>query len=263
KFDIHFVPANSQIRCLAHVVNLIVQKILASLGDAEDPDVIDYYLLNKDTPFHYDADNDPDIHQLEQEVFSDKIDGPAEEDEIILLTGLASKFKNMHPLQKLRTITTKICSSPQRRKRFRATAEEVFTDTLAPSGRKLASLLVVRDAIDRWVFARPELRPLSLDNDAWDLLSAIGDLLKMFTQVTEQMSRSRTPTLPWVLPMYEGMLKHLREAQFEARFPSLRNAAAAGLEKLEQYYSKACDSQLNIVATLLHPSLGIQWFRKI
>ncbi|KAJ6484240.1 ribonuclease H-like domain-containing protein, partial [Mycena sanguinolenta] len=274
-----FVPANSQIRCLAHVVNLVVQKILAALGDAEDPDVTDYYLSNKDAPFHYEAEDDPDLHEMDQEVFSDKIDGPAEEDE-------------------LRTITTKICSSPQRCKRFRTTSEGVFSDKLAPSGRKLASLSVVRDvrhrwnytaamikrarllqevklqytlaftylarqAIDRWVFERPELRALSLDDDAWKLLAALGDLLEIFTQVTEQMSRSRTPTLPWVLPMYEGMLKHLRSAQYDALLPSLRSAAVEGLQKLEEYYSKACDSQLNIVATLLHPSLGIQWFRKI
>ncbi|KAJ7865201.1 hypothetical protein B0H13DRAFT_1455339, partial [Mycena leptocephala] len=38
-FDIQFVPANSQIRCLAHVVNLVVQKILAALGDVVDPDI--------------------------------------------------------------------------------------------------------------------------------------------------------------------------------------------------------------------------------
>ncbi|KAF7351928.1 HATC-domain-containing protein [Mycena venus] len=77
------------------------------------------------------------------------------------------------------------------------------------------------------------------------------------------MSRSGTPTLPWVLPMYEGMLKHLRSAQDNAKFSCLRTAAAAGLTKLENYYSKACDYQLDIIATLLHPSLGITWFRKI
>ncbi|KAJ7865199.1 hypothetical protein B0H13DRAFT_1448789, partial [Mycena leptocephala] len=63
------------------------------------------------------------------------------------------------------------------------------------------------------------------------------------------MSRSHTPTLPWVLPMYEGMLKHLQSAQVNAKFSCLRTAAAAGHEKLQTYYSKACDCQLNIIAT--------------
>ncbi|KAJ6558728.1 hypothetical protein B0H10DRAFT_1650243, partial [Mycena sp. CBHHK59/15] len=43
KFDLQFIPDNSQIRCLAHVVNLIVQKILATLDEASDPDVQDDY----------------------------------------------------------------------------------------------------------------------------------------------------------------------------------------------------------------------------
>ncbi|KAJ6613220.1 hypothetical protein B0H10DRAFT_1628930, partial [Mycena sp. CBHHK59/15] len=43
KFDLQFVPDNSQIRCLAHVVNLVVQKILATLDEVSDPDVQDDY----------------------------------------------------------------------------------------------------------------------------------------------------------------------------------------------------------------------------
>ncbi|KAJ7759812.1 hypothetical protein DFH07DRAFT_682224, partial [Mycena maculata] len=71
----------------------------------------------------------------------------------------------------------------------------------------------------------------------------------MFTKVTKQMSHSSTPTLPWVLPMYKGMCKHLQASEGNAKFGCLRMAAAAGLEKLEFYYSKASDSQLNIIAT--------------
>lgn len=73
---------------------------------------------------------------------------------------------------------------------------------------------------------------------------------QVFTQVTLQMSRSSTPTLPWVLPMYEMMLKHLRKCKDdETSLISLRNAADAGLEKLETYYVKARGCQLNVIAT--------------
>jgi hypothetical protein len=92
KFDLQFVPANSQIRCLAHVVNLVVQKILAALGNVVDPDVTDDYLPNKDVPFHYNPDNDPALDELEREVFDDKADSGADEDEVILLNGLASTW---------------------------------------------------------------------------------------------------------------------------------------------------------------------------
>ncbi|KAF7371462.1 HATC-domain-containing protein [Mycena venus] len=66
------------------------------------------------------------------------------------------------------------------------------------------------------------------------------------TQITLQMSKSNTPTLPWVLPI---SFNHV--------------AASAGLEKLETYYAKACACHFNIIATVLHPSLGLSWFRKL
>ncbi|KAJ7933498.1 hypothetical protein B0H13DRAFT_1502257, partial [Mycena leptocephala] len=58
KFDIQFVPENSQIRRLAHVVNLVVQKLLAALGEAQDPAVEDTYRATKDLLFHYNPDDD-------------------------------------------------------------------------------------------------------------------------------------------------------------------------------------------------------------
>lgn len=64
--------------CLAHVINLVVQAILAGLNEADpmydDPidelrndDQNNYYLQNKDTPIHYDASSDPAQAELEAE----------------------------------------------------------------------------------------------------------------------------------------------------------------------------------------------------
>ncbi|KAJ7805465.1 hypothetical protein B0H14DRAFT_3153436, partial [Mycena olivaceomarginata] len=182
-----------------------------------------------------------------------------------------------------RTTATEICSSPQRRKRFRDTAARVDKNKLAPSGRKLASLMVVHDvrhrwnythavvecalllksAINNWVVKREELVSLNLNTTEWELLEKLGNLLEMFTNVTKQMSHSSTPTRPWVLPLYIGMRAHLRSSRDDSTLPdSLRSAATAALEKLEVYFSNACDSQLNIISTLLHPSFGIKFFRK-
>ncbi|KAJ7437005.1 hypothetical protein FB451DRAFT_1193532 [Mycena latifolia] len=78
------------------------------------------------------------------------------------------------------------------------------------------------------------------------------------------MSRSSTRALPWVLPMYEMMLKHLRKSEADTKLSgSLRQAATAGLKKLETYYAKARGCQFNVIATLLHPSLGMTWFRRL
>ncbi|KAJ7696635.1 hypothetical protein B0H14DRAFT_3040384 [Mycena olivaceomarginata] len=171
KFDIQFIPANSQIRCLAHVVNLVVQKILAALDYVEDPEITDDYLPSKDLPFHYDPDNDPDLDKLEREDFTKDDDKGNEEDEAAdIMTGLTSDFKKMSVLQKLRTTVTKICSSPQRRKRFRTTAVRVYGDILAPSGRKLASLMPIRDVRHRWNYTHAMIKHgLMVEKSNWHL----------------------------------------------------------------------------------------------
>lgn len=57
------------IRCFCHVINLVVQAILASLREADDPDNVDYYSLNKEQPFHLGIDTDPDQVALDDEEF--------------------------------------------------------------------------------------------------------------------------------------------------------------------------------------------------
>ena len=76
KYGLQFHPQNAWICCLAHVVNLIVQCLLALLNEAEDPETDDYYIPNKHLPFHYDPDDDKEVQQME---------GEEEEDEFIEL----------------------------------------------------------------------------------------------------------------------------------------------------------------------------------
>ncbi|KAJ7195223.1 hypothetical protein GGX14DRAFT_677294 [Mycena pura] len=96
----------------------------------------------------------------------------------------------------------------------------------------------IHRAINRWVAQEPALRPLALLKDEWKMLDSLQAILKLFTEVTLQMSKASAPTLLWVLPMYEKF----------------------GLVKLEEYYEKARGCQFNVIATILHPSLGLSWF---
>ena len=64
---------------MAHVVNLIVQAILAELNEADDPEQDDYYIPNKHIPFHYDPDDDEEVQQMEDE--EDKEGGGEDGDE--------------------------------------------------------------------------------------------------------------------------------------------------------------------------------------
>lgn len=67
KYGLPFHAQNARIRCMAHVVNLIVQAILAELSEANDPEQDDYYIPNKHIPFHYDPDDDEEVQQMEDE----------------------------------------------------------------------------------------------------------------------------------------------------------------------------------------------------
>ncbi|KAJ7800160.1 hypothetical protein B0H14DRAFT_3490958 [Mycena olivaceomarginata] len=73
-------------------------------------------------------------------------------------------------------------------------------------------------AIQRWVLERDELHSLVLSDNHWKLLEALREILKVFTKVTLQMSKSSTPTLPWVLPMYKKMLVHLWSTRDDEKF---------------------------------------------
>lgn len=55
KYNIQYSSMNGQIRCQAHAVNCVVQKILASLDLCEDPENSNYYLINAKSLDLYDA----------------------------------------------------------------------------------------------------------------------------------------------------------------------------------------------------------------
>ncbi|KAJ7839207.1 hypothetical protein B0H14DRAFT_2512952 [Mycena olivaceomarginata] len=109
--------------------------------------------------------------------------------------------------------------------------------------------LKLRKAIHRWVIEHDELLPLRLEEKDWTLLESLGQILQVFTKVTLEMSKSTTPTLPFVIPMYEKMLKHLHATCEDENVLQLRVAVSAGLEKLNTYYQKARACQFNVIAT--------------
>jgi hypothetical protein len=58
---------DSHVHCLNHVMNLVFQKLLASLGEADDPDEVDYFAQNGEEPIFYDVERDPDQILMEQQ----------------------------------------------------------------------------------------------------------------------------------------------------------------------------------------------------
>ena len=71
--------SNLHVRCICHVVNLVAQAVLAELGEVDDPNEVDYFMLNKEQAIHLDIDTDPDQLKLDEEEFENELDDEQEE----------------------------------------------------------------------------------------------------------------------------------------------------------------------------------------
>jgi hypothetical protein len=72
------------------------------------------------------------------------------------------------------------------------------------------------------------------------------------------MSRASIPTIPFVLPAYEKMDRHLVKVSKGATYsPALRRAALAGRSKLLKYKKLAENNQFYTIATGLQSSVRI------
>jgi hypothetical protein len=102
------------------------------------------------------------------------------------------------------------------------------------------------------------MRDLLLSDREWKFLEQLGSVLEVsllrrsviFTKVTFQMSRSKTPTLPWAIPMYQQMQESLHANLADSSLPPrMHRAIKKGLAKLGHYYDLAKLNHFNIIAT--------------
>ncbi|KAH8993544.1 hypothetical protein EDB86DRAFT_2805510, partial [Lactarius hatsudake] len=98
-----FHPDNLHICCLAHVVNIVIQKILSVAKEADDPEIQDYYeCLNKQFPVHYNLREDEELQDFENEddstngVLNDLNDGLIDQE-----TGEQDGFTAMSIIEKV------------------------------------------------------------------------------------------------------------------------------------------------------------------
>ena len=69
---------------MCHIVNLVAQATLATLGEANNPDETNYYALNKGQPLHLDIDTDLDQIELDREVFQNDAEDKTSLENIVL-----------------------------------------------------------------------------------------------------------------------------------------------------------------------------------
>ena len=118
RYGIPFHAENGQIRCIAHVVNLVVQKILKELLEInEDPDDNDYFVFNKHLPIHYDPDEDEDVTEMEGQDSAEadaghESDGGDEDDDAdeVSPSSIGTAVKKVRDFEFLRYLCSEDCT---------------------------------------------------------------------------------------------------------------------------------------------------------
>jgi hypothetical protein len=106
RYGIPYTP-DMHIRCIAHVVNLVVQAFLAAMDEADDPDMLDYFTLHKDAPLHYDVNEDKDQAELEAEADND--DPTMDVDEDPEPSGIEEDQGGLSPLKRVSPFVMSLC----------------------------------------------------------------------------------------------------------------------------------------------------------
>ena len=169
---------NHQIRCICHIVNLVIQAILATLGEVDDPTENNCFLLKKDQLFHLDSKMDPDQLALDQEEFQE--DAKNVEPENIAMEDEEKLEATQSPLSKVcvhlfglnPTSLTEICtissvslliakksmSTPQQWKKFQQCAIARYPQ---PNDRR-QSLAMVKDIHTCWNYMHTMIQQAQL-----------------------------------------------------------------------------------------------------
>ena len=228
--DIPFSVAQNRVRCAAHAINLAVQALL---------------------------------HEL-------KAEPPASEDDCLGDGNLEASVALCVP--RLRRLVVQIRASPQRRERLalRCEALDVKVKSLVAdmpvrwnsTFAMLKRALELRMPIECVVASDRELRRNALSEDEWALLEIISQLLEVFDRGTKVLCAESHPTLPAVMPVYNGLMKALED--FCGKYGRRRiiaTATKAAMDKLQEYYS-LCDTTVGRVATILDPRMKLDYYRR-
>jgi len=108
--------------------------------------------------------------------------------------------------------------------------------------------LEYKEVIDVTTNIIKKLRQLLLDDEDWELLKDLIQILHPFKEATTIISTESSPTLSKVTGMYQALLDMLEAAIDKYEDTSVGKAAAEGREKLLSYYT-ICDGASYIVAT--------------
>ncbi|VDC02336.1 unnamed protein product [Peniophora sp. CBMAI 1063] len=125
--------------------------------------------------------------------------------------------------------------------------------------------LKYRKAVTRLIPKFPsELGDASLDDDAWETISQLWGVLKIFRSATLFYSHEdRTATMATVLPHLDALEAQLaKDAANHKLKPAIRGAAALGRKTIMCYFSLIETRAIYRICVVLHPSYKLGYFRQ-
>lgn len=198
EIGVTFNKANNSLRCMAHILNLCVQDILAVLK----------------VPPNHQANEDDCTDLPEPDLDLTYEDDPEGDEEII-------QYSNEPTIVKLRTLVRKIRKSPQMRQKLKKLCILYQIDYLTPildvaTRWNSTFAMIKRAAIHKTPLRalcsnEKALQPLVLMKTEYDELNTLESLLEKFDRSTNLMSMARHSTIARYVPTLNWLLDSLKD----------------------------------------------------
>ncbi|QRV96184.1 hAT family dimerization protein [Ceratobasidium sp. AG-Ba] len=270
----------AHIRCLSHVIHLAVMSLLRGLKavppstDIRDFDPSDQHLTPEDAEA-FAVEVSDETNNNESNITVDSV------------TGILSA------IEKIRSISKLVRSSPQRMELFKATAkgiedyhEQKAIENHQKYTRKTIKNLIL-DVATRWnsVFfmleralefseatdaltSHPKVtlyRCYALSKDDWASVAQVCSWLRFFRSASTMMAAERYPTLSFSLRIYFVLITYVSKLENEAaaqESPTLCAGVRACKDKLLEFFDQSTyDSEYYYFATILDPRFKDSLFK--
>jgi len=236
---IKFDPIESRLRCVGHVINLVVKAFLYGQEFVSTNDV---------------ANDEEDLD-------------------------LYAQWRKRGPYGRLRNIITYICWTPQRREEFAKITQEAQPEETAfqpiaanltrwnSDFKALKRALQLRNGFEVFIarHMRDGLQNDQLDVDDWAELQDIVNILEPFHRYTLELEGHRgNGALYDLLPTMDYLLEHLETAKSHHTAANstthLISSILLAWQKLDKYYALTDSNTAIYAAVALHPSMKFEYF---